>query len=170
MSQDLAIEDGAAGFLKVADDVKQMCREFIPDLEVPSYLHIPEPQGSGPFFCSGHVVGTESFLTKFVSFSFITHVYSYKKQLNTYLIEPTGFPTFDSSLALSTLSRANDRSARGDMINGRPREITGQYTFTPRKVSTLLFSSSIHRLRVLRIGARRLVSIVSIISLSRIPV
>jgi len=44
LRQDLKTEDGADGFLKVADDVKQMCREFIPDLEVPSYLHIPEPQ------------------------------------------------------------------------------------------------------------------------------
>ena len=44
LGQDLATEDGAVGFLKVANNVKQMCQEFIPDLEVPSYLHIPEPQ------------------------------------------------------------------------------------------------------------------------------
>ena len=44
LGQNLATEDGAVGFLQVADDVKQMCREFIPDLEVSSYLHIPEPQ------------------------------------------------------------------------------------------------------------------------------
>jgi len=41
---DLATEGGAIAFLKIAEDVKRMCREIIPDLEVPSYLGIPDPQ------------------------------------------------------------------------------------------------------------------------------
>ena len=41
---DLATETGAVRFAEVAEDVKEMCREFIPDLEVPAYLHIPDPQ------------------------------------------------------------------------------------------------------------------------------
>lgn len=44
LAQDLATENGAVDFLKVAEDVKQICREFITDLEVPSFLYIPEPQ------------------------------------------------------------------------------------------------------------------------------
>jgi hypothetical protein len=40
----LATEGRAIGFLKIAEDVKRMCRKIIPDLEVPSYLGIPDPQ------------------------------------------------------------------------------------------------------------------------------
>lgn len=40
---DLAKESGAVRFLEVAEDVKRMCREFIPDLEVPAFLDTPDP-------------------------------------------------------------------------------------------------------------------------------
>src|SRR5258708_5985637 len=79
------------------------------------------------FSTLGSVVA-ESFLVPLFFFHLFLMFYLNKKQLNTYLIEPTTFPAFDSSRALSTLSRANDRSVRGDMINGLLRGITGQYT------------------------------------------
>jgi hypothetical protein len=40
---DLAKEDGAIFYLEVAEDVKRMCREIIPDLQVPGYMDIPDP-------------------------------------------------------------------------------------------------------------------------------
>jgi hypothetical protein len=40
---DLATEGGATRFLEVAEDVIQMCRGIIPNLEVPAFMDIPDP-------------------------------------------------------------------------------------------------------------------------------
>jgi len=40
---DLATESGAVRFMEVTEEVKQMCREFMPDLEVPAYQDIHDP-------------------------------------------------------------------------------------------------------------------------------
>lgn len=40
---DLATESGAVHFMEVAEEVQQMCREIIPDLEVPAFLDIEDP-------------------------------------------------------------------------------------------------------------------------------
>jgi hypothetical protein len=39
---DLATQSGAVRFVEVAEEVMRMCRELIPDLEVPAYLDIPD--------------------------------------------------------------------------------------------------------------------------------
>ena len=47
----LTTERGAVRFLGIAEDVKQMRREFIHDLEVPTNLHIQDPD---PWYYSLH--------------------------------------------------------------------------------------------------------------------
>jgi hypothetical protein len=43
---DLATKSGADRFVEVAEEVKRMCRELIPDLQVPRFLDIPDPSAS----------------------------------------------------------------------------------------------------------------------------
>ena len=40
---DLATESGSVHFMEVVEEVKQVCREIIPDLEVPAFLDIEDP-------------------------------------------------------------------------------------------------------------------------------
>jgi len=40
---DLATGSGSVHFMEVVEEVKRMCREIIPDLEVPAFLDIEDP-------------------------------------------------------------------------------------------------------------------------------